>query len=295
MSLPNYILLGAAKSATTSIYDILKQHQEIFAPKFKEPHFFDFDENFSKGLDWYSTTYYKNVKKEKVVFDFTPTYLYFSNCAERIHKSFGSNIKFIVLIRNPVDRAYSHYNHSVRDGFENLEFKSALEGENSRLLKYRTDNNILSEIRCSYISQGLYFKMLSAYLKYYDLDNFLIINFDDEIIKNSKLASNKLSDFLSLDLTGLDFTIHSNKSGKSKNKLIQNLILSDNYFRKILKKIVPQKSKQIIRNKIKNLNKEDFKYPALVHAEKQFIFKKYFQEDTYKLEKFLKIKTNWDS
>ena len=63
MSFPNYILLGAAKSATTSIYDILKQHQDIFAPEFKEPHFFDFDENFSKGLDWYSTTYYKNVKK----------------------------------------------------------------------------------------------------------------------------------------------------------------------------------------------------------------------------------------
>ena len=57
------------------------------------------------------------------------------------------------------------------------------------------------------------------------------------------------------------------------------------------KKIVPQKSKQIIRNKIKNLNKEDFKYPELVHAEKQIIFKKFFQEDTYNLEKFLKIKT----
>ena len=56
MSLPNYMFLGAAKSATTTYYDILKNHNEVFVPKFKEPHFFNFDKNFSKGIDWYSQT-----------------------------------------------------------------------------------------------------------------------------------------------------------------------------------------------------------------------------------------------
>ena len=64
MSLPNYMFLGAAKSATTTYYDILKNHNEVFVPKFKEPHFFNFDKNFSKGIDWYSQTYFGNVSEE---------------------------------------------------------------------------------------------------------------------------------------------------------------------------------------------------------------------------------------
>ena len=137
MSLPNYMFLGAAKSATTTYYDILKNHNEVFVPKFKEPHFFNFDNNFYKGIDWYSQTYFGNVSGEKAIIDFTPTYLYSNLCAERIFNCLGPKMKFVVILRNPVDRAYSHYNHSVRDGHEEKSFIDAINLEAKRIDKFK--------------------------------------------------------------------------------------------------------------------------------------------------------------
>ena len=183
MSLPNYMFIGAAKSATTTFFDILKKHEDIFVPKFKEPHFFNIDENYFKGIDWYKKTYFTDINNESVIVDFTPTYLYYKLCAERIFDSLGPNVKFVIILRNPVDRAYSHYNHSKRDGHEVSSFENAVKLENERIEKFRDKNDFLSELRCSYISQGLYFEMISAYLKYFDLNNFFIINFESEVVQ----------------------------------------------------------------------------------------------------------------
>lgn len=293
MSLPNYMFIGAAKSATTTFFDILKKHEDIFVPKFKEPHFFNIDENYLKGLDWYKKTYFKDINNESIIIDFTPTYLYYKLCAERIFDSLGPNVKFVIILRNPVDRAYSHYNHSKRDGHEVSSFEDAIKLENERIEKFRDKNDFLSELRCSYISQGLYFEMISAYLKYFDLNNFYIINFESEVVQNLDQTLLKLSKFLKLDLSNLDYEIHSNKSGKPKYKLLQNIITNNNLFRKILKVIVPQKQRQIIRNKIKNFNKEDFVYLQLSEEKRRQLFEKYFRKDIMKLENLIGKKMNW--
>ena len=293
MSLPNYMFIGAAKSATTTFFDILKKHEDIFVPKFKEPHFFNIDENYLKGLDWYKKTYFKDINNESIIIDFTPTYLYYRLCAERIFDSLGPNVKFVIILRNPVDRAYSHYNHSKRDGHEVSSFEDAIKLENERIEKFRDKNDFLSELRCSYISQGLYFEMISAYLKYFDLNNFFIINFESEVVQNLDQTLLKLSKFLKLDLSNLDYEIHSNKSGKPKYKLLQNIITNNNLFRKILKMIVPQKQRQIIRNKIKNFNKEDFVYLQLSEEKRRQLFEKYFRKDIMKLENLIGKKMNW--
>ena len=293
MSLPNYLFIGAAKSATTTFFDILKKHEDIFVPKFKEPHFFNIDENYLKGLDWYKKTYFKDINNESIIIDFTPTYLYYKLCAERIFDSLGPNVKFVIILRNPVDRAYSHYNHSKRDGHEVSSFEDAIKLENERIEKFRDKNDFLSELRCSYISQGLYFEMISAYLKYFDLNNFFIINFESEVVQNLDQTLLKLSKFLKIDLSNLDYEIHSNKSGKPKYKLLQNIITNNNLFRKILKMIVPQKQRQIIRNKIKNFNKEDFVYLQLSEEKRRQLFEKYFRKDIMKLENLIGKKMNW--
>ena len=293
MSLPNYLFIGAAKSATTTFFDILKKHEDIFVPKFKEPHFFNIDENYLKGLDWYKKTYFKDINNESIIIDFTPTYLYYKLCAERIFDSLGPNVKFVIILRNPVDRAYSHYNHSKRDGHEVSSFEDAIKLENERIEKFRDKNDFLSELRCSYISQGLYFEMISAYLKYFDLNNFFIINFESEVVQNLDQTLLKLSKFLKLDLSNLDYEIHSNKSGKPKYKLLQNIITNNNLFRKILKMIVPQKQRQIIRNKIKNFNKEDFVYLQLSEEKRRQLLEKYFIKDIMKLENLIGKKMNW--
>jgi len=99
MSLPNFMCIGAAKSGTTSLYDILKQHSDVFIPSFKEPHFFDISTVYEHGVSWYEKTYFSGVKKEKCIGDFTPTYLFDKYAPERILALLGEGVKFIIILR----------------------------------------------------------------------------------------------------------------------------------------------------------------------------------------------------
>ena len=159
MSLPNFMCLGAAKSGTTTLFDVLRQHPDVYIPAFKEPHFFDIPENYNNGIEWYEKNYFSKADK-RIIADFTPSYFFEKETPKRIFKGIGSEIKFVVLLRNPVDRAYSHYLHSVRDDYENLSFKESLKQENARLDRHEKNGDYLSYLRNSYFHQGLYGDML---------------------------------------------------------------------------------------------------------------------------------------
>ena len=154
-------------------FKILCQHSQIHTPKFKEPFFFN-NSNYQNGIDWYANTYYDDIKNEKWVLDFTPSYLYSDEALFRINEySKGKDLKFIVMLRNPVERAYSHYLHTLRDGLEDLDFNDAIQAESERLLNY--ENNLLSQLKYSYIYQSLYHKHLSKYFESFGRNNFFVI------------------------------------------------------------------------------------------------------------------------
>ena len=295
MSLPNFMVLGASKSATTTLYNILKNHDEIYAPSFKEPHFFNITKNFKKGLVWYENTYYNTTGDYKAVIDFTPTYFYTPNCAQRIYEKLGPDMRFIIILRNPVDRAYSHYLHSKRDGYENKSFMDALTSEKSRLDSSRQQDDILSELRFSYLAQGDYHRMLSDYLKYYSLDNFLIINFESEITNGLELTSKRISEFLNIDLSHLDLDLHSNKSGKSRFAFLQKLMKKNSLWRRALKFFFSSITRQKIRNKIKNFNKINHDFKPLNQQLKIELYNKYFMEDILSLEKLIDRNMFWSN
>ena len=87
-------------------------------------------------------------------------------------------MKFIVLLRNPIDRAYSHYLHAKRDEFEELDFMNALKQESNRLILDSENTNLLYS-RFSYVDQGLYFEHFSEYYKCFAPEQFLTILFED--------------------------------------------------------------------------------------------------------------------
>ena len=126
---PNLMCIGATKSATTTLFEILRQHSKIGVSSFKEPHFFDNIINYDKGFDWYLMSYFSYLKDEEVIAEFTPTYLSCKSAPERMHKLLGPDIKFLVILRNPIDRAYSHYLHTKRDQHEDLSFIDAIKNE----------------------------------------------------------------------------------------------------------------------------------------------------------------------
>lgn len=105
--LPNFLIVGAARAGTTSLYYYLKQHPDVFMSPKKEIDFFDVDKNFEKGLDWYER-YFEGYTGQKAIGEASPLYMYLEKVPKRIAKVIP-DVKLIFILRNPVDRAYSHY------------------------------------------------------------------------------------------------------------------------------------------------------------------------------------------
>tara|TARA_B100001741_G_scaffold309775_1_gene308011 strand:- start:20983 stop:21864 length:882 start_codon:yes stop_codon:yes gene_type:complete len=293
MSLPNFICLGAAKSGTTTLCDILRQHPEIYIPSFKEPHFFDIPENYKNGIDWYKKNYYRNALA-KVIADFTPSYFFDKEAPKRIFESLGGKVKFVVILRNPVDRAYSHYLHSKRDDHEDLEFKEAIQHESSRLKQYEESGDYLSYLRQSYVSQGLYYDMLARYLEYFSLDNFLFIQFEEEFIKHREETIIKILNFLEIKNFNLKTDIKSNPASKEKSKTLKRIMKKKGWWRKILKFLVPSiQLRQIIRNKIQRANIIEIKAGKLSDDLKKEIYRNYFSEQIDSFSKISNKKISW--
>ena len=288
MSLPNFMCIGASKSGTTSLYDILKQHSNIFLPTFKEPHFFDISPVYEHGISWYDKTYFSGVKKEKCIGDFTPTYLFDKYAPERILSSLGKNVKFIIILRNPVDRAYSHYLHSKRDLHEHLSFEDALKK------KVYENNNYLTYLRTSYVEQGKYADMLQRYFALFSKDNFLILHFEEDFVAAREETMVKVFKFLKLKEEDIDFNIRSNKASKAKFIWLKSLMQKTGWWRQIIKYIFPSlKIRQIIKNRIQRLNITPFTPPKLSDEERKNIINHYFCKDIKTVEGLLGREMNW--
>ena len=139
-SLPDFIIIGAMKSGTSILYNkFLSQHPCIQRATKKEIHFFD--NKYSKGILWYKSHFptlkEKNNFKVKnsqnmLIGEASPFYIFYPHTARRVYEVLPK-VKLIAILRNPVDRAYSHYHHIVRNNKENLSFEAAIESEPKRI------------------------------------------------------------------------------------------------------------------------------------------------------------------
>ena len=198
MSLPNFVCIGSPKSCTTSLFEILKQHPEIGLSSFKEPHFFDTDLNWEKGVDWYKKNYFEGLGSKKAVGEFTPSYLSSPVCIERIQNTLNKDVKFIVILRDPVSRSYSHYLHTKRDEYEKLSFLDSLEKEEERLKIFRENKDDVSFSRFSYKYSSMYGLHLKEYFNKFNKNQFCIVLFDD-FVKERQKAIQRILKFLEVD------------------------------------------------------------------------------------------------
>ena len=133
--LPNFMIIGFPKCGTTSLYDYLTQHPQITPPLGKEIDFFD--RLYERGVNWYRVrfpgkayNFFKHTASNKKIFtgEATPRYVFHPLALQRIKKLIPDS-KFIILLRNPIDRAYSHYNMNFQNGYEYRTFEDAIEHE----------------------------------------------------------------------------------------------------------------------------------------------------------------------
>lgn len=191
--LPNFIIVGASKSGTTTLYDYITAHPDVASASFKEVHFFDRNHNFKRGISHYRAQfptiaqahYHKLLhQKSLVTGEASPLYLFHPLAPKRIAEAVP-NVKLIALLRNPVERAYSQYQMNLRRGVESLSFKEAIEKEKDRLLgereKIENDENYTSinYIRYSYLSREIYINQLKEWYNLFDIQQFLILKSED--------------------------------------------------------------------------------------------------------------------
>jgi Sulfotransferase domain len=189
--LPNYLIPGAARCGTTSLYKYLARHPSVGHALTKELRFFDL--NFDRGVGWYRSRFpsirqahrvQRRTGSNYVVGESSPDYLFCPHAARRA-ATILPDARFVIMLRDPVDRAYSHYWHSVRMGFETLSFEEALIAEPERLAgelqRMLQDDGYVSHAwyRYSYLMRGAYAEQVEAWLERFRRDQFLFIRSED--------------------------------------------------------------------------------------------------------------------
>lgn len=189
--LPDFLIIGAQRCGTTSLQRYLIQHPCIAAAFRKEVHFFD--RNLRKDTTWYREhfpsciyKYYVEtiLRRQFVTGEATASYIFYPHAPRLIAETLPG-IKLIALLRNPIDRAYSHYQHEVSLKYEALSFEEALQREPQRLDGQR--EKMVADKRYdsydydhySYLSRGLYVDQLQHWMKLFPKEQMLILRSED--------------------------------------------------------------------------------------------------------------------
>ncbi len=200
--LPSLLVIGAQKGGTTSLFNYLVQHPDVLPPLRKEVHYFDF--NYGRGIQWYRANfpYSHRLRRGSLTLDASPYYLVHPLVPERAAQLLPG-VKLVALLRNPVDRALSHYHHEVRGGRESLSFAEAIAKEPERLageeerLRNDPDYYSFNHHRYSYTRRGLYIEQLRRWIQYFPRSQLLVLQ-SERLFRNPGAATAAVHDFLGL-------------------------------------------------------------------------------------------------
>jgi hypothetical protein len=180
-ALPGFLILGAARCGTTSLYQALASHPQV-APAFRKEVGF-FDRAFGEGLGWYRAHFPARWSR-RASGEATPEYLPHPHAPRRVRAALP-DARLLVLLREPAARAWSHYHLNVRNGFEDLAFEQAIEREDERLAGERELMTIDERYHShayhfhSYLARGRYAEQLSAWLEHFARERLLVLATDD--------------------------------------------------------------------------------------------------------------------
>jgi hypothetical protein len=213
--LPNFIIAGAEKSGTSSLVFYLSEHDSIYIPSVKEIYFFNNEENFKRGVEWYEK-WFSGWSGERAVGECTPLYMYDPTCSGKIHRMFPE-MKLIFILRNPIDRAYSNYWHQIRGGKEFHTFEKSLEKKRKPIGKTKFYNRPYA-----YLDKGCYYLQLRRFTEKFTRDQMYVVIFDDLIDYPQKVLD-KICSFLEVEPKKdyKSINVIKNKTSLPKSKYLQ--------------------------------------------------------------------------
>ncbi len=310
--LPTFIVVGANKGGTTSIYHYLKQHKQVYLSPIKEPHFFsqDIDINlfkkefahnklqdiekyvsgdmkeeyhaaFIRDIEQYKKLF-SRVQDQKAIGELSTSYLYSKVAAKEI-KNLLPDCKIIICLRNPFERAYSHYRMNLWTGNSNeFDFYKALIEDFNHTPKVWGNAHLYTEI-------GLYYEQVKRYLDVFGKENVKII-FTEDMKKNAPQVIKELYEFIGVDSSFIpDTSTRYNEVFTPKYKNI-TWFLNKSGIRPLMKRLSPQFLKNIV---VKVFYKGKGEKGEIPENAKQFMKEK-FSDDISKLSLLLnKDLSNW--
>jgi hypothetical protein len=283
----DFFIVGAQKSGTTSIFNYLKHQEAIFMAEQNELQIFSRDHMY-KRREEYLNTYFKDCADhtKKGIKDVRLMYNA-EVCSKRLYEH-NPNAKIVMILRNPLKRAYSSYWFTKMKGFEYAEtFEEAIDREEDRLSTLAQEELIEK----TYLNVGKYYNQVKNYLNIFEKNNVKILILE-EFLQNKKEAFRNLIEYLGCDKGNIDYEILGekyNSSTKYKFKTINKLIKSKDNI-SFIHKIIPLGLKKYFRNtvikKIKDLNEDDFSYPEINDRTYQSL-QNYYEYDIRKLSELI--------
>lgn len=264
--MPNFFIIGAARSGTSSLYEYMRQHPQIYFPELKEPMYFAFQQQKlsfqgpgdEAGINSKAVTdaaaykaLFRGVRNETSVGEASANYLYHSCVAQNIRAELP-DAKLICILRNPVERAYSSYLYTLRDGRETeRSFEAALAREEQRVADNWCD--IWHYQRC-----GFYYRQLAHFYRQFPAEQIKVILQDDLKTRPGECLS-ELFAFLGVDSHFQpDVGLAYNQGGEPRNQLLNRLLTRPSRIKRILRPLTPQfLLRAYIEMKHKNLSRPE--------------------------------------
>lgn len=203
-SIPYLFCIGAQKSGTSYLYQLLKQHEEICFSKYKETQYFSDEKNYRKGFDNFYKLFVPN-DKTKYIADFTPEYLPDKEALKQIVLLGKERVKIIILLRDPTKRAFSHYNMQIFRGKQSQSFEQLVDEE---IIKKQELKSI--------IGRGLYERQLDMVFEIFDSENIFIETFE-YFINNKEDTVNRIIEFLNIiSIKDINYDVFVNSRHNTK-------------------------------------------------------------------------------
>ena len=258
--LPDFLIVGAARSATTSLFYYLKNYDEIYMPARKEPWFFSYADNppnySSPGA--YDVVYkfedyealFRAARPDQIIGEASPSYLFtYAAAIRNIKNVYGElydKLRIIIILRNPAERAYSHFMLHKRGYKEPLDFRKAIEPDT--IAARRRDN---WDIFYDYTGCSLYYEQVKAYVE--EFPHVKVLLYED-LARNPVKTLREICEFLSVDYREDVKLERLNKSGVPKFELLNEIINKSSFLKDFLMAVIPMTVRKRMKHKAYTLN-----------------------------------------
>ena len=293
----DFLIVGSFKTGSSSIAYEISQSKDVFIPKTKDPYFFlrnsldkykhpadfiKFQNKYSVLEDKEFNDLFKDNKK-KFQGEATPLYLYLYDDAIKNIAQNNKHAKIIIVLRNPITRAFSNFSHNKKDNFESRSFIESIKN----YTKYeRGDIHPFFH----YVRSGFYFKQVKAYKE--NFNDVHIVHYED-FIKEPKLEINRILNFLGASEVEKVSNIRLNKTGKIRYKYIHKIFNEETFFKRLFRPIFRFfiKDKNDRKSMTEYLKNKNIKGET-VDRESNMFLQTVYKEDIDRLSKYLNFDYN---